>query len=125
MLIASSPVELDAEAAEAGLPPAVHTAAQVLFHRLTDRLGQAIATLSAAHQDWPTHRFYFSIGPDSLVPLLAGLEGRPDIADVSDALPADAGGLAGLYCRGAEGGCHAVLVGHESHEGYLSPHPAT
>ncbi len=124
MLIASSPVEIEAEADQAGLPPAARDAARVLFHRLTDRLGQAVATLSVAHHNWPTHRFYFGTRSDSLAPLLAGLEARSDIADVSGALPADPGRLAGLYCRDTEGGCEAVLVGHESHEGYLSPHRA-
>ena len=128
MLIASSPVELDVEAAEAGLSQAAHDAARALFHTLTDRLGLAVAALSVAHQDWPTHRFYFSTEPDSLAPLLEGLKARADILDVSESLgrlsrvAARPGGLAGLYCRGASDGFEAVLVGHESHEGYLSPH---
>ena len=122
MLIASSPVEIDVEAAEAGLSQAAHDAARALFHTLTDRLGLAVAALSVAHQDWPTHRFYFSTEPDSLAPLLEGLKARADILDVSESLPANPGGLAGLYCRGASNGFEAVLVGHESHEGYLSPH---
>ena len=124
MLIASSPVEIDVEAAGAGLSPAAHDAARHLFHTLTDQLGQAVAALSVAHQDWPTHRFYFSTEPGSLGPLLAGLQARADILDVSGPVRADAGALAGLYCRGTADGFEAVLVGHESHEGYLSPHPA-
>ena len=126
MLIASSPVEIDAEAETAGLSPAAHAAARELFHSLTDRLGRAVAELSVGHEDWPTHRFYFAAEPGGLAPLRAGLQARADIAEIGDAGPAEVrSGLAGLYCADGRDGCEAILVGHENHEGYLSPSKAT
>ncbi|MDT7952774.1 MAG: hypothetical protein RQ966_14825 [Acetobacteraceae bacterium] len=121
MLIASSPVEIDAEADEAGLSPAAREAAKHLFHELTDRLGQAVIDLSVRHETWPNHRLYFSTEPGGLAQLEAGLKARPDIVEVANA--DTAAPIAGLYCRAEADGCAAILVGHENHEGYLSPHP--
>ena len=59
MLVASSPVEIEAKAEEAELPREAHDVARRMFHDLTDRLGQAAIALEVPHEDWPNHRFYF------------------------------------------------------------------
>jgi hypothetical protein len=118
MLVASSPVEIEAKAEEAGLSPEAHDAAQRMFHHLTDRIAQATVALSVLHEDWPNHRFYFGTSGDEMAALLDGLRSRPDIVDVTDSLPARPGAVSGLYAQQTDGPFLGVLVGHENHEGY-------
>ena len=122
LLIASSPVEIEARAEQAGLDPAAHDMALALFHDLTDRLGHAARAARAQggdHATWPAHRFYFgpSTEPD-LALLLSGLQDRPDFAEIDGPPP---GQPSGLFARETRGGFTGVLVGHESHDGLLSP----
>ena len=118
MLIASSPVEIEAKADEAGLPEAAHDAAMSLFHELTDRIGQAVVTLAISYEDWPKHRFYFAAEPAELDRLLAGLHGRADIVDVSSGVPDASDSINGLYARADAGDFSAVMVAHEDHTRY-------
>lgn len=121
LLIASSPVEIEARAEEVGLPRAAHDVALALFHDLTDRLGKAARSLPGQATHWPSHRFYFAEAAEpELAALLQGLADRPDFAEVGG--PAyDGRQPAGLFVRDARDGYAGVLVGHESHEGSRSP----
>ena len=124
LLIASSPVEIEAKALEAGLPRPAHDVALALFHELTDRLGQAARLLPGADTRWPSHRFYCGDDGDrALAALLEGLLARPDLAEVADGIPAVAAEPAGMFARQSRDGFTAILVAHESHEGLPSPAP--
>ena len=121
LLIASSPVEIEARAEEAGLGREAHDVALALFHALTDRLGKAARALPGEASHWPSHRFYFGeAGEPELAAVLQGLAERPDFAEV-DGAAYDGRQPAGLFVRDARDGYAAVLVGHESHEGLRSP----
>ena len=121
MLVASSPVEIEAKADDAGFPADAHETARRMFHDLTNRLGQATAALSVLHEDWPNHRFYFGTEGDEMSALLDGLGGRADIVDVTHGLPDRPPTVAGLYIQDTQDPFIGVLVGHENHEGYRSP----
>ncbi len=121
LLIASSPVEIEARAEEAGLSRAAHDLALALFHDLTGRLGKAARALPGEAAHWPSHRFYFAPAAEpELAALLRGLEERPDFAEVGGAAY-DGRQPAGLFVRESRDGYAGVLVGHESHEGVRSP----
>jgi hypothetical protein len=121
ILVASSPVEIEAKAEAAGLPRAVHDLALALFHGLTDRLGRAARSLPGRAAHWPSHRFYFADAAEpEMTVLLQGLEHRPDFAEVGGATY-DGRQPAGLFVRDARDGYVGVLVGHENHEGLRSP----
>ena len=121
LLIASSPVEIEAKAEEAGLARAAHDLALSLFHDLTGRLGAAARALPGEAAHWPSHRFYFAeVGEPELAALVEGLAARPDFMEVGGAAYGD-GQPAGLFVREERGGHVGVLVGHESHEGVRSP----
>ena len=121
LLIASSPVEIEAGAEESGLPRGAHDLALALFHDLTDRLGKAARALPGGAAHWPSHRFYFAEAAEpELAVLLQGLAARPDFAEVG-AAAYDGTQPAGLFVREVRGGYAGVLVGHEGHEGLRSP----
>ncbi len=124
LLIASSPVEIEVKAVEAGLPPPAHELALAMFHALTDRVGQAARLQPGADASWPSHRFYFgNDGSQSMVALLEGLLARPDLVEVADGVPAVAGQPAGLFMRQSRDGFSGILVAHEDHEGLPSSTP--
>ena len=118
MLVASSPVEIEAKTEEAGFSQEVHDIAERMFHDLTNRLGQATITLSVLHENWPNHRFYFGTQGAEMLALIDGLRSRPDILDVGHGVPAKPEADAGLYIQDTQGPFIGILVGHESHEGY-------
>jgi hypothetical protein len=118
MLVASSPVEIEAKAEEAGFSRDAHDIARRMFHDLTDRLGQATIALSVLHEDWPNHRFYFGTQGAEMSALIVGLRSRPDILDLTHGLPDKPEAVAGLYIQEVQGSFIGVLVGHENHEGY-------
>src|SRR5260370_27008643 len=76
MLVASSPVEIEAKAAAAELPREAHDVARRMFHDLTDRLGQAVIALAVPHEDWPHHPFYFRTPGREMSSLLDRLQAR-------------------------------------------------
>ena len=120
MLVAASPVEIDARAEEHGLAPEAHEAARRMFHDLTDRIAQATIARERQHEDWPNHRFYFGTHGAEMGALEEGLRARADIVDVADG---EVGGRPeGLYARAAEGAFLDVLVAHRNLEGLRSPH---
>ena len=121
LLIASSPVAIEAKAEATGLSRPAHDLALALFHVLTDRLGHAARSLPGQAAHWPTHRFYFAEAAEpELAALLKGLEDRPDFAEIGGAAY-EGRQPAGLFvCEARDGYC-GVLVGHESHEGLRSP----
>lgn len=124
LLVASSPVEIEAKAEEAGFPRDAHDTARLMFHDLTDRIGQATVALGVLHEDWPNHRFYFGTPGADMSALLDGLRRRADILDVSAAVPeAPSGPVAGLFIREELGEFVGVLVAHENHEGLHSAVP--
>ena len=120
LLIASSPVEIEAKALEAGLSPSAQDVALAMFHQLTDRLGQAARLLPGADTTWPSHRFY--CGTDAAVAaLLEGLLARPDLVEVAEGVPTMEAAPAGMFVRQSRDGCTGILVAHESHDGLPSP----
>ncbi len=121
LLIASSPVEIEAKSEAAGLPAPAHDIALALFHELTDRLGQAARRLPEADTSWPTLRFYFG-GSDSeaMAALLDGLRQRADFVEVADGAAAPPA-PAGLFVRRSREHFTGVLIRHESHDGLPSP----
>lgn len=120
MLVAASPVEIDALAEEAGLPEEARAAARRMFHDLTDRIAKATIARERQHEDWPNHRFYFGTPGAEMGALEDGLRGRQDIVDVADG---ERGGTPdGLYARAAEGAFLGVLVAHRNLEGLRSAH---
>jgi hypothetical protein len=124
LLIASSPVEIEAKAEEAGMPQAAHDLALALFHALTDRLGQAARLLPHMDPSWPSHHFYFGrSGHQELAWLLEGLLERPDFIEVADGVPSPSAAPSGLFVRQSREGFTGILVAHESHEGLPSPRP--
>jgi hypothetical protein len=118
MLLASSPVEIEAKAEAAGFSQEAHDTAQRMFHDLTDRLGRATVALSVLHEDWPNHRFYFGTQGAEMAALIDGLRSRPEILDLTSGVPDKPEAVSGLYLQEAEGPFIGVLVGHENHEGY-------
>ena len=124
LLIASSPVEIEAKAGEAGLPQPAHDVALAMFHALTDRLGQAGRLQPGADTSWPSHRFYFGDDADeAIAALLEGLLARPDLVEITDAVPTTVPPPAGLFARDSRDGFSGILVAHENHEGLPSPAP--
>lgn len=114
LLTASSPVEIEAKAGEAGLSPVEHDLARTLFHELTNRLGQVARLLEGADTSWPEHRFYFSdSGNAELAALLEELRGRPDFTEVASGVPSVPAGSAGLFACDQREGFTAVLVGQD------------
>lgn len=118
MLVASSPVEIEAKAE--GMAKDARDTAQRMFHNLTDRLGKAAVALSIMHEDWPNHRFYFGTQGSEMSALLKGLQSRADILDLTHGLPNRPAVLSGLFIQETQGSFIGVLVGHENHEGYVS-----
>jgi hypothetical protein len=118
MLVASSPVEIEAKAEEAEFSQDAHDTAQHMFHDLTDRLGRATVALSMLHEDWPNHRFYFGTQGAEMSALIDGLRSRPDILDLTHGLPDKPAAVSGLYIQETQDPYIGVLVGHENHEGY-------
>jgi hypothetical protein len=122
LLIASSPVEIEAKAQEAAWPRPAHDAALALFHELTDRIGHAARALEGAADSWPKHRFYFSDNNDpEITSVINGLRERPDFNEVTDATASGRAEPSGLFVCESREGFTAVLVGHESHEGLPGP----
>jgi hypothetical protein len=121
MLVASSPVEIEAKAEAAELPREAHDVARRMFHDLTDRLGQAAIALAVPHEDWPNHRFYFGTPGGEMSALLDGLQARPDLLDVTDGVPARQASLSGIYIQERQDSFIGVLAGHQNHEGLRSP----
>jgi hypothetical protein len=93
-----------------------------LFHELTNRLGHAARSLQGASDSWPKHRFYFAESEDpEIAALLEGLQDRPDFIEVTRGVASVRAEPSGLFARESRHGFTGVLVGHESHEGLLSP----
>lgn len=120
MLVAASPVEIEARAEEAGLPEEARLAARRMFHDLTDRIAKATIARARQHEDWPNHRFYFGTPGAEMGALEDGLRRRVDLVDVADGAP---GGVPeGLFARAQEGAFLGVLVAHRNLEGLRSQH---
>ena len=111
LMTASSPVELQAKADEAGLPPDARDAALRLFHDLTSRIGLAATKLERDDgEEWPLHRFYFGRGNGSLEALARTLRAQPEAAEVAPApSPGDAAPDT-LYVTGSDAGFEAILI---------------
>ena len=120
LVVASSPVEIEAKADEAGLPREAHVVARQMFHDLTDRLGQAAIMLEVSHQDWPNHRFYFGTLDAEMSALLEGLRGRSDLFDVTQGIANRPAEVSGIYLQEQQGSFIGVLVGHQDREGQRS-----
>ena len=121
ILVASSPVEIDAKADELELPKEACEVARGMFHGLTDRLGQAVIALEVQHKDWPEHRFFFGTAGREMSALLDGLRAQPAVLDVTHGVGTRQPNLAGLYIQERQGSFLGVLVGHQTHEGFELP----
>ncbi len=121
ILVASSPVEIDAKADELELPPEASEVARHMFHELTDRLGKAVIALEMQHKEWPEHRFYFGTEGREMAALLSGLATQPNVLDVTHGVGTKQLNMAGLYILERQGSFVGVLVGHQTHEGFDLP----
>jgi hypothetical protein len=111
LMTAASPVEIEAKADEAGLPPNVRDAALSLFHDLTSRLELAALALDqAGGEEWPRHRFYFGPKQGAIRRLLEALREQPDTAEVTTAPSPDDAAADTLFVIGSDGAFTAVLV---------------
>ena len=107
LLVASSPVEIEAEADELGLDPAARGAALHLFHDLTSRLELAAVELRGeGGTEWPHHRFFFGHVED----IVSALRARPEALSVTGPPPAGTAAPVTLFIEGADAGFTAVLV---------------
>lgn len=108
LLTASSPVEIEAKAEQAGLSPDGRAAALRLFHDLTSRLElSAIAADAHGGEEWPRHRFWLARAGDVPV-LLDALRAQPGVAEAAQAKDADAQGI--LFVSGTDGSYAGALV---------------
>ncbi|MBV9655470.1 MAG: hypothetical protein JOZ42_13000 [Acetobacteraceae bacterium] len=111
MLIASSPVEIEAKADEAALAPEARAAALRLFHALTSRLELTPPVLAAqGGEDWPRHRFYFGPATGSIAGLLDHLRTGPQTAEVTEEGPVTGHVARTLFVTGTDGVYAGVLV---------------
>jgi hypothetical protein len=111
MLIASSPVEIEAKADEAGLAPDARTAALHLFHDLTSRLELTSPALDAeGGDDWPRHRFYFGPSNGGITGLLEALRTGPQSSEVTASGPPADDAARTLFITGKDGAFAGVLV---------------
>ncbi len=84
MLIASSPVEIEARADQAALAADARAAALRLFHDLTSHLELTPPVLDAeGGEDWPRQRFYFGRADGEIRHLLAALRTGPQTSEVA------------------------------------------
>jgi hypothetical protein len=121
MLVAASPVEIEAKAEEAGMPETAHRVARRMFHDLTDRIARAAIARERQHEDWPNHRFYFGTVGQEMAALVDGLHARADIIDIAAGGARNGETPDGLYARDEEENFIGVLVAHRNHEGMRSP----
>ena len=116
VLRAASPVEIQARAEEAGLPPQSTAAALDVFHALTSRLSLAATTLDHAGPDWPRHCFLFGSQGERVGTMLAALRGNQDATEVQSEAPADHTAAHTLFAAGLEAGSEALLIGCDTPE---------
>jgi hypothetical protein len=110
LMIAASPVEIEAKADEANLPQDARQAALRLFHDLTSRLELASIELDRADgEEWPRHRFYFGPEQGEVARLLDALRGQPDTAELTSS-SSGAGSPDTLFITGSDGAFAAVLI---------------
>ena len=103
LVIAGSPVELEAEADEGQLTPDGRVAALALFHSLTSRLELGLLTTQAeGGEPWPRHRFWFG-SAEEVQPLVSRLRALPGAAEA----PA-AGSV--VFLTGEHGDWRAVMA---------------
>ena len=121
LLIASSPVEIEAKAGEAGLSRQAHDVALGLLHELTDRVGQAARLMSGHDTGFPASRFYFAetTSPE-MSDLMDGLRRRPDFTELEETVPAATDTSLGLFSIRSQDGMTGLLVRHQTQEG-LAP----
>jgi len=119
MLVASSPVEIEAKADEAGFAPDTHDMARRMFHDLTDRIAKEAIARERQHEDWPNRRFYFGTSGQEMAALIQGLQAREDIVDVRTGKTRQQT-PSGLYAQEEDGAFVGVMVAHQNLEGLLS-----
>ncbi len=111
LMIAASPVEIEAKADEAGLARDARVAALSLFHDLTSRLELAVLDLDqAGDAEWPRHRFYFGPERGEIRRVLNEIREQPDAAEVTTARPPADVASDALFITGSDGAFTAVLI---------------
>ncbi len=111
LLIASSPVEIEAELDGASGSGGFHDQALKSFHQLTSDLELASLDLRTAHgAEWPLHRFYF--GPDAgpVAGVVRALGTSPDAWSVPAGPHSNAALPPALFVHAGAGGFTGVLV---------------
>ena len=110
LLIASSPVEIEAKVEEAGLGKEAEAQALSVFHELASDLELLSLDLRKECQaEWPKHRFYFGPASGGIAQALAVLQGRPDAWRVEPSCR-PAGRPAVLFLHREAGGFAGLLV---------------
>ncbi len=119
MLVASSPVEIEAKADEAGFAPHTHDIARRMFHDLSDRIAKEAIARERQHEEWPNRRFYFGTSGQEMSALVEGLRARDDIIDVRTGRGRQHT-PSGLYIQAEDGAFVGILVAHQNPEGLQS-----
>ncbi len=111
LLVAASPIELEAEADAAGLPGPALAAGLSLYHTLTSELGlRALEADKEEPTEWPVHRFILSenhVGGEDPV---ARLQGLAHARHVSRKLDAGEVAPTTLYADARDGGYRGLLI---------------
>ena len=111
LLIAASPVEIEAKADELGMEPDARDAAARLFHELTSQLELSSFRLRAdGGQEWPNHLFLFGPTEGRIAGIRDSLAARNGIADVTAIRRQQRESPEALFICGAEGTFSAVLI---------------
>ena len=111
LMIAASPVEIEAKADELGLAQAARDAATRLFHELTSQLELSSFRLRAdGGQEWPHHLFLFGATGGAVTRLRDSLAGRDGVADVTAVKRHQPAKPHTLFICGAEGTFSGVLI---------------
>jgi hypothetical protein len=109
IMVAGSPVEIEAKADAAGLGQDVREAALGEFHALTSRLELNLLQGDAdGGEPWPRHRFYFGPAPE-IAAMVARLHGMDGVAEAPDTAPivfvaSSAGAFGALLVAGSDPG---------------------
>ncbi len=109
IMVAGSPVEIEAKADAAGLDQDVREAALAEFHALTSRLELNLLQGNAeGGEPWPRHRFYF--GPaQQIAAMVDRLHGMDGVAEAPATAPivfvsSTAGAFGALLVAGSDPG---------------------
>ena len=111
LMMAASPVEIEAKADELGLGSDARDAAARLFHELTSQLELSSFRLRAdGGQEWPSHLFLFGPTDGRITEIRDRLAARDGVADVTAVKRRQRESPETLFICGAEGTFSGLLI---------------